>query len=302
MTGTETAPPGWYADRTMVNTQRYWDGSSWTDLARPMVDTPDPRSSLLAPEPSPGSNPTFVRKESSRPALFGLGALLMGVGMAGLLLVALVFFLRIRATVDGPEAGIDEVLAEEVLEDEVSADEALVAEPVADEAVFGTSGQADTDPLQITETPSADPLEFDRRYEIEGIGHDRQQRWRVIVGQPIDVTASVLDDDPTLTLDPDQAYLAIDIEMAPVGAAGPMGPGFGVVVVGGATNIEYWEGEPPSPACGETTESFSKRLATADDGQWVTGRICMPVLADDAAHPETAVDLITDDGWARFGR
>lgn len=35
-----TAPAGWYADPTMVGTQRYWDGSSWSDHVAPGIPQP----------------------------------------------------------------------------------------------------------------------------------------------------------------------------------------------------------------------------------------------------------------------
>jgi|SRR6478752_7069821 len=31
------APPGWYPDKRMAGTQRYWDGQSWTDKVAPLA-------------------------------------------------------------------------------------------------------------------------------------------------------------------------------------------------------------------------------------------------------------------------
>lgn len=33
-------PPGWYSDPEMVNTQRYWNGSAWTDHRAPGSPVP----------------------------------------------------------------------------------------------------------------------------------------------------------------------------------------------------------------------------------------------------------------------
>lgn len=41
-----SAPAGWYPDPTMADTQRYWDGSAWTDHRAPATPAaaPAPRS------------------------------------------------------------------------------------------------------------------------------------------------------------------------------------------------------------------------------------------------------------------
>lgn len=36
----EQIPPGWYPDREMVNTQRFWDGEKWTDQTMPLPPAP----------------------------------------------------------------------------------------------------------------------------------------------------------------------------------------------------------------------------------------------------------------------
>jgi len=43
--GSEQAPAGWYADSNMANTQRYWDGKSWTDDVAPLGASQQPASS-----------------------------------------------------------------------------------------------------------------------------------------------------------------------------------------------------------------------------------------------------------------
>lgn len=44
------APAGWYADPQMANTQRYWDGSSWTDHRAPLTQA------ATSPGPGPAAN------------------------------------------------------------------------------------------------------------------------------------------------------------------------------------------------------------------------------------------------------
>lgn len=47
------AAPGWYPDSTMTGTQRYWDGTSWTEHAAPLApvgrDSRMPGQSLPTP-------------------------------------------------------------------------------------------------------------------------------------------------------------------------------------------------------------------------------------------------------------
>ena len=38
---------GWYPDTQMVNTQRFWDGSTWTDQTMPLPQQPQRDSSTL---------------------------------------------------------------------------------------------------------------------------------------------------------------------------------------------------------------------------------------------------------------
>lgn len=47
------AAPGWYPDTTMTGTQRYWDGTAWTEHAAPLApaqqDNRMPGQSLPTP-------------------------------------------------------------------------------------------------------------------------------------------------------------------------------------------------------------------------------------------------------------
>jgi hypothetical protein len=39
------APPGWYTDPVSLGSQRYWDGSSWTNQSRPVEEPSDSTAS-----------------------------------------------------------------------------------------------------------------------------------------------------------------------------------------------------------------------------------------------------------------
>ncbi len=49
MSDTPTTPAGWYPDPTAPGTERYWDGTAWTDHSRPISVAPP------APPPAPPS-------------------------------------------------------------------------------------------------------------------------------------------------------------------------------------------------------------------------------------------------------
>lgn len=38
----KSAGPGWYPHPSMAGTQRYWDGSKWTDHVAPLPVAPEP--------------------------------------------------------------------------------------------------------------------------------------------------------------------------------------------------------------------------------------------------------------------
>ena len=49
MNENETPQPGWYPDPEMAQTQRYWDGSTWTDHRAPAAPQVAPGDSNLIP-------------------------------------------------------------------------------------------------------------------------------------------------------------------------------------------------------------------------------------------------------------
>ncbi len=57
MSDTPTTPAGWYPDPTAPGTERYWDGTAWTDHSRPVAVTPSAPPPL---PPTPDSSPAPV--------------------------------------------------------------------------------------------------------------------------------------------------------------------------------------------------------------------------------------------------
>ena len=60
-------PAGWYSDQAMPGSERYWDGSQWTDQTRPVAPTPSTPPTVVpmtfpasTPSPAPQSMPTVV--------------------------------------------------------------------------------------------------------------------------------------------------------------------------------------------------------------------------------------------------
>ena len=61
MSDTPTTPPGWYPDPTAPGTERYWDGTAWTDHSRPVaVAPPAPAPAPPAPYSTPSGTPAPV--------------------------------------------------------------------------------------------------------------------------------------------------------------------------------------------------------------------------------------------------
>ncbi|GAA2114865.1 DUF2510 domain-containing protein [Nocardioides bigeumensis] len=57
--------PGWYPHQTMRDTQRYWDGSQWTDHSAPMPHQP----SHAPASPTPKVDPSFAWALAATPLL-----------------------------------------------------------------------------------------------------------------------------------------------------------------------------------------------------------------------------------------
>jgi hypothetical protein len=68
-----TAPAGWYPDPDQVQTQRFWDGSAWTDQRAPLTD-----------EPKAGSDDDYINVEVT-PAIIGV--------LAGIIVTVVAVFL-----------------------------------------------------------------------------------------------------------------------------------------------------------------------------------------------------------------
>jgi len=49
MSGTNTAPPGWYPEPDGTEGQRWWDGTRWTEYATPLAAPPSPQVASHAP-------------------------------------------------------------------------------------------------------------------------------------------------------------------------------------------------------------------------------------------------------------
>ena len=59
-------PPGWYPDPEMVGTQRYWDGSQWTEHRAPMgkpAGRRAPQKGLTDEPPDPAKVPWETRDD-----------------------------------------------------------------------------------------------------------------------------------------------------------------------------------------------------------------------------------------------
>lgn len=256
-------PAGWYVDPQMINTQRYWDGVQWSDQIRPMVDGAaiDPS---FAPAPGQPPGPVLIRKDT-KGGRWGAFAILAAIALV--VMTPILLFIGLIVALGSGDPFLDDE-ANDVIEATV-----------------------------VTESPH----EFDQDAQIfflnpEAPGEDA---WTINIGAPINVTASVLDNNPVLPLDAlDIGYIAFDVDATLIEAADNGSGWFDLVVVGGATGTQYRDAEPTAP-CGQTPEQFSQRLPIGP-GTNLTERICVPVQAEDINHPDTRVELITPTGRAIF--
>lgn len=272
MTAPQQTPAGWYADPNMVDTQRYWDGVQWSDQVRPMIDAPVLEPAYQAPPP-PG--PVLIRK-NTKAGRWGAGIMLSMIGLVVLLPIvglALLLF-AFSSAGESFDTAADE-----------AADE-IVASILTDEAMTATNAQ----------------YQFGQQAEVvlpsrEGTGEDV---WLITVSEPVDVTTSVLDDNPAVTTPDDLGYLAFEVEVELLATTDQNSAWFDMVVVGGATGIEYWDAEPTAP-CGRRPEEFVGLLPIGP-GEKLTGRICLPVRVADIGHPDTRVGLANPGEWVVFGQ
>ena len=99
--------PGWYQDPEAPNNVRWWDGTQWTPQSMPNPALSH-RSSSASPDPQPASEAKADEGEGTKQNL----AFIVGVPIAGLLVLGIVIFVVLSAalpdtvTFDGPSSTI----------------------------------------------------------------------------------------------------------------------------------------------------------------------------------------------------
>lgn len=143
MTETPSSPAGWFADPQSPGTERYWDGTAWTDQTRPLAPTP------AAPAPQAPAPQTIVVQQKKGGTWWKilLGMFLMLVLLAGGCIAL------IGGTANELSTAIEEA------EDERSADEALVE----DTAVITSCGLGEFGTAEAT-VEFENPLDEEKGY------------------------------------------------------------------------------------------------------------------------------------------
>lgn len=233
--------------------------------------------------------------KSSAPLLIG--------GLAALLLagaVAAFFLLRGDADSasdqgDRPEAATAIEEAEPTAEPSTAADqddtETTDEVSVSDES---SSPASSADPAPLS---TSGPYAFDETValDIESFGPVENATWNVAVSAPRDITAEVLNFNDFNDAPPDGViFYGFDVDLTLAAAdAEPVGGGFGYAwkVIGGATNSVYDSSSIDGLyGCGSVPNEFNEFTEVFVSGS-VTGTVCIPLPAEDAAHPGTSVAL-----------
>lgn len=273
MNGPDHVPAGWYVDQDMVDTQRYWDGSTWTGDVRPMVDT-----AQTPLQPAPG--PVLIRKQTKK-GNWGAAILLSTLGLLGLMVIGapvLFLFFLVGSLSDNSTGDLSDY------PDDVA--EATVA--------AGTAGESGS--IRVgAEFP------FGQQVEVRPINPvtASEERWLMTVDQPFDISDSLQDDSPAVAVLEGRRYLAFDVQMELIDAVSSDATSaaiFDVMVRGGATGEEHpWF---YNDVCANANLLDRDTFAVSDV---VDGRICMLVWDEDVDHPDTQVILRTSSQDLVFG-
>lgn len=318
---------GWYRDPSMENTQRYWDGTQWTEHVQPL-HPPAPQGfqgggapldptqqypynaapmdptlqQAYAPAPPP-AGPQKSGMSTGLKVVIGLGVLLLATLGGCVALVALV-----ASNTELPDGTV-------VVED--VAEEPLVGQPTDDVADGEQAGQ--TDQEESTTGFEADggpalgtrdsPLPYDQPINItwNTFGDADGSVWTTTIGPPRDITAEVLADNQFNSPPPDGVlFVGFDVELVLQEAAKePLSPGFNFSweLLGGATAAAYDPStiETEFFGCGVLDGGFDD-FAEVFAGGTLSGTVCIPLPAEDLGHAETQVALhFIDDSRAVFG-
>ncbi|MEM7325358.1 MAG: DUF2510 domain-containing protein [Actinomycetota bacterium] len=287
------APPGWYPDQRMADTERYWDGELWTEHVRP-TDLQPPTPAL-----EPVAAGRLERRRAIALSLLAVGALLT-VGLMAFGALTLV-----RSSDD----------------DQIAVGSGQAATDGSGQSgQVGTVEAGDTTDLDdgsvvISEaSPDGlgsrdDPLPYDQETQLrfETFGDADGSVWLTTIGSPRDVTAEVLAENPFNEEPPDGVrFVGFDASMTLLRAESePLAPGFNFSweLFGGETAAVYDIGtiETESFGCGVVPAEFDN-FAEVFVGGTVSGTVCIPKPAADLDHPDTRVAIhFIDDARAVFG-
>lgn len=337
----ELPPAGWYPNPHDALSERYWDGSQWTEHTRPFIATPPPPAAEpvvvsgppqsppmmaspgvatgpTAPAP-PGYQPSPIRPGPSGPpprsGSSGASKVLMVLGVIFLLLLGGCAVLVVGGTLALRSAS-DDLIAEleelEDLEGQGFDEEGFPATvPPTTLPGFGDQGDGGDEGGIVSadgKGTRADPLPYDTPVVLEWnvFGDADGSKWETSVGAPRDMTAEVLSGDFNQEPPDGVVYAGFPVSITLLEAQKePLSAGFNFSweILGGATAAAYEIGTVETDAfgCGLVENDFDI-FAEVFVGGTVEGTVCIPIPADDLGHPDTQVAMhFFDDSRAVFG-
>lgn len=298
MSGYENrVPAGWYPDQNMAGTERYWDGQRWTEHVQPTAQNPgfEPPVQDFQP-PTPGLKPAVAERQDKQRTVIGVvlaicvlaGAAMMVFGIATL-------FISSNDEEAQSGQGADRVANGETT---TNADG-----EIDDGSVV--IGEDEPGELGTRENPLPHDTESQLRFQT--FGDADGSVWLTTVGEPRDITAEVLAENPFNAAPPEGVlYVGFEASMTLFRAdKEPLAPGFNFSweLLGGQSAAVYDVGtiETESFGCGVVPGEFDN-FSEVFVGGTVSGTVCIPFPVEDFGDPNSQVAIhFIDDTRAIFG-
>ncbi len=308
MSGYENrVPAGWYPDQNMAGTERYWDGQRWTEHVQPVTPKPapsyeppshrDPQPAQALQPPTPGLEPAVAKRQDKQRSVIGVVLAICALAGAAMIVYG-VATLFLSSGEDG--AGSAGQAADRIADGGTDTN----ADGEIDDGSV-VIGEDEPGELGTRENPL--PYESESQLRFETFGDADGSVWLTTVGEPRDITAEVLAENPFNAAPPEGVlYIGFEASMTLFRAdKEPLAPGFNFSweLLGGQTAAVYDVGtiETESFGCGVVPAEFDN-FSEVFVGGTVSGTVCIPFPAEDFGDPNSQVAIhFVDDTRAIFG-